>query len=53
MEFVIDPQSQYDERSHAFQEESTGKKNFSITFLLYFSGYRSVSTKEENRNKKT
>lgn len=25
MEFVIDPTSQYDERSHAFQEESTGK----------------------------
>lgn len=25
MEFVIDPTSQYDERSHAFQEETTGK----------------------------
>jgi hypothetical protein len=25
MEFVMDPNSQYDERSHAFQEESTGK----------------------------
>lgn len=25
LEFVVDPLTQYDERSHGFQEESTGK----------------------------
>ncbi|CRK87122.1 CLUMA_CG000857, isoform A [Clunio marinus] len=37
LEFVIDPNSQYDERSHGYQEESTARimtKKFVLPFLL-------------------
>jgi hypothetical protein len=32
MEFVIDPHAEYDERSHSFQEESTGKNEHCADF---------------------
>ena len=37
LEFIVDPESQYDERSHLVHEESTGNKIFLI--MTYFINY--------------
>jgi hypothetical protein len=35
MEFVMDPHSQYDERSHGFHhEESTGENTFQVKVMV-------------------